>query len=602
MADIAAPFLTPEQLIGMPGDPALGGGAINYDPSNKAPFQPLQETFTRLDTENNAAIQAKQRQQAQFQHDTMSKLMDFDHADKVMQYKQRIDDRNELFKILHQNKMSAFNQKDENGNDVSMTPLEQDDDYLNKSVNDFRKKWMNNPTQAFNSPEFQSDMDKQDRLKTIASMRKIQTAKLQQELSQTADPNEQQRIQQVIDGIKNTPLSALKMPDAHLPGPVVKPFIDVEKDYKEGKGFESFDDGEGVPNRRFQSILYSTDKDMLNQAYIRQQALLKSQLPEATNPEAFQAWQQNVNNLTDQRGFPKLNLGTVTPDGKVVLNQDPRVVATALELQKSGALTKPDELEVAKTTEQKAKARKEEAEAALKETELRTGKSLKPTTEELKQEQDKKAVASIATEVKDVFTNGTAPKPISVQYPDFWKRSGIDPEEYKIYPAISDKTADKFIGLPHPDVSTTQKDASGNSVTQKSTIASVVPDKVVPVENIKTHEKKLVYFKDNQVVATVPEKQAIINGLKHEADYDPKVYENKTAWVDEVHANEKQATETSKEKTNVKQPAVQVTIPNTIAATDRIVENGKKIAVFNGKKHEIIGKDKKGNLIGIPIE
>src|SRR6185436_1706973 len=204
MADIAAPFLTPEQLIGMPGDPALGGGARNYDPSNKAPFQPLQETFTRLDTENNAAIQAKQRQQAQFQHDTMSKLMDFDHADKVMQYKQRIDDRNELFKILHQNKMSAFNQKDENGNDVSMTPLEQDDDYLNKSVNDFRKKWMNNPTQAFNSPEFQSDMDKQDRLKTIASMRKIQTAKLQQELSQTADPNEQQRIQQVIDGIKNT--------------------------------------------------------------------------------------------------------------------------------------------------------------------------------------------------------------------------------------------------------------------------------------------------------------------------------------------------------------------------------------------------------------
>jgi hypothetical protein len=122
--------------------------------------------------------------------------------------------------------------------------------------------------------------------------------------------------------------------------------IDVEKDYKEGKGFEEFgDNGSGVPNSRYLGLATTTDPRMVNEGFKRYQ-FFRSQ-PEGQNPEAFQAWKQKLDAVTDARDLPRMEFPVAsTQDGKLAFDDNTyakqqvlaRNMLAATELMNNGYL------------------------------------------------------------------------------------------------------------------------------------------------------------------------------------------------------------------------------------------------------------------------
>lgn len=540
MPELAAPYFSPEQLNGQPGDPALSG-VTDLDTRNPAPFKGVNDAISQFNQENDSALQQKRQQvfqakqnQLAYQRDTLAKAVDYSHADAVMKYKQAIEDRNNLYKMISSTGGSAHNLKDENGQDMSFAPLPSDETYLTKTADELTKGITSDPSAAMNDPAFQKKVAEYTKAKNISSVRAIEIAKLNQQLAQTGDPEERKNIAASIETIKKTPLSALQLPEPHLPSPVVKSLLpDPAKTYPQGKGMESFDiDGvtyKGIPTADFEGLLYANDHNTLNQAYLNTATLPK--LPEGSNPQAFQAWNERVQKMWKDRGGEEpLQLGNVTPEGKVVLNPDPRPLAVAMELDNKGHLIKDDDAQ-----KDAADLRLKNAQAAKAEKEAKGERVGKPTAEELKEDQNKKAAQSMYDEVKTTLGDATSKNPIKPNYPSWWKRNGVNPDEYTIYPEISkDAPARRYIGIEADP--TTVTTSEGSKTTTKSIAGeSKHPDKIFPIVNKKTGEKELAYVKDGNIIAKVPEKQAIINGLKHESKYKPSDYEGKTAHVDEIY-------------------------------------------------------------------
>lgn len=548
-----APYFSPAELTGMQAEPSLGGVAVNFDPAVKNPFAGAAQTFERVAAEAEARAAQKRDQvfkqklqEQAFQNDLLAKAQAYDQQEKSWKFKQNVEDRNKLYQFLSTNRGSAFNMKDQNGNDMSFQPLESDLKSLQQGADDITQGVTSGGsyTEAMNSPEFQAKLRKQEEMKNLASMRAVSVAQLQQELAQAGTPQEQLRISNAIDAIKNTPLEDMKMPAAHQPQPQVNSLLSENaKEYPQQKGYESFEGANGEslkarPTADIESLLYTNDKKQLNQAYINARYI--TQLPEFQDPELFRQLQERVNaNWHDIRGKEPLVLGTIGPNGQVIPNPDPRVIVAASELLNKGnfIVDSEAEKEQAEIEAKQATTRKVIAEAKEKEKELKTGQSTKPTAEELKQKRDLKEVAASAKEVDRLFSDATSKAPTNPIYPKFWERRGINVSDYTFYPPITGGAAHKYIGLeaPETDIKTVN---GGKTITEKTKGHSLVPSKVIPIQNKQSGDIQLVYLdSDNNIMARVNSRDAIANGIKHEAKYDPKQYESKLSYVDDFTKN-----------------------------------------------------------------
>lgn len=385
---------------------------------------------------------------------------------------------------------------------------------------------------------------------------------------------------------------------------------------KDGKGFESFDDGDGVPNRRYFGILNSTNRDDINQAYARVQTLQKSNLPEITNPEAFQAWQKSVDEITDERDFPKLKLGTVDPSGKIVLNPDPRVIATALELQRNGQLTKPDELEVAKKAEQLARTRRERAEAALKEKEVREGKTPAALTPQEQADQHNSQLT--VSRVKQVYNTGNYPgtgTPLikkvdgkdqiitisGVNIAASLKDKGLDPADWGVFTTPASTDVADLSGVE-------RKTVNAKTGEEKKTGDTEQFNKVFALKNKSTGEIRLAYFKEGEkngkptgkyaMQALISGREAVGNAARHKHQYKTENSE----LAKEINRNENMW--------DGGDAAAVSTKPAPAAATSQFKVNGTPITIEdvrqqNGKKQVKVGNvwknikqvDQQGNII-----
>lgn len=589
--NVAAPFLTPNDLTAQQGDAALGGVQVNFDPAVKAPLQPLEETFNRLDSENNASIQ----QQKQRQHDLLTRQMQFDHEDAVNKYHQAMLDRQNMFNFFNQTGETAATIKDaRTGASLAIPFLPEDKKILSEETDTFKDRVFNN---ADGWAGFQGDAKAQDHWNELhdkrvnASMRAKFYKEAEQGLANSFDPRERERLKGYMENLRNQPLDGNNMPMPYISQPSIKPVIDVEKDYKKGEGFDEFEDGRGVPNRRYHALLNTTDPEMIENGF-KKYKFFKDQY-ERQDPALYQSYQDHLNELTDKRGFDRIDLGgRVTQDGKLVFDdstyakqqQLAKKYLTAFELTNNGHLDNGSESDELDNEVKRAQIKKYNAESHEKEQ----GKNTKPTKEELVEERDKKSVRSMVNNVKDVYSKVTEGKsPITPAYAGFWERNGIKPSEYDIYPSVSSNVAGKFIGIPTEAESTTT-DASGVKTTTKSPPSSMGVDRIVPIRDKATKELKLAYIADNKVVNIVSEKQAVSNGIKHEAHYDPKGYENKTAWVDELFDGDRSQKSTASQTFTPKYNGADVKVRNNGGVFEANVNGSwKKIKARNSKTGEI---------------
>jgi hypothetical protein len=186
---------------------------------------------------------------------------------------------------------------------------------------------------------------------------------------------------------------------------------------------------------------------------------------------------------------------------------------------------------------------------------------------------------------KDAFSKPT----VTANYPSYYKKNGINPDEYKIYPEVPMGVADKYIGIPAPETDIKTKNAAtGQEMTTKATGGSIKPDRIVPIENKKTGEKELAYWKDGAVKAIVPEKQAMVNKIKHENNYDEKLYGQQTPYVDEAYNN-------TGKTGNVKSAPAPKTSTSHPGYEKRITPSGT--AYFVGPDNNPYKEDESGNLV-----
>lgn len=557
MADIAVPYTTASEINSQAGDPNLSGTAVNFDPAVKAPLQPIQDTFNRIDSENFQRQEQLQREK----HDILTRQMEMDHQDKVLKYQQSLKEREALFNFFNKNPgVSSANLKDGDGNDMSIPFLPQDQKEIDTDNDSLRKKAFSDVGGFFYGPDFTKDYQDLNTKKRNASIKSIYATQARQLLQTVDDPKERQRINDYQDELQQQPLTEIPHPFVKLP--TTTPLVDVSK-YKDPKNLESFDEGDGNPNAEYVGILYSADPKVFSEGFKRLNHF-KSQ-PEGQDAQQYTEFQNEANKIAKQRGIPQVDLGgSFTPDGKVIFHDDTykkqqiaaRNMAYATELINNGYLRKPDAENEQKLLKLKAETQRVYAETgkylvekAIKEKELEFGKSYKPTAEELKQQQTVKAVKSMYSSVKDIF-DGEKTK-VDPDYPQYWSRSGIDPAEYNLY-TIPKDAADKFIGLEADQVTEEKKDEKGKTTTHTIKGESQKPDKVMLAENKQSGVKELVYIKNGDVVARVPEKEAVINGLKHEAKYEPSRYDDKVSWVEDVY---NQAKGGADENSSITKPA-----------------------------------------------
>ncbi len=561
---IDAPYQTGTDLTQMPGDAALSGVQANFDPSVKAPFAALQNTFDRIDSEEKHALeQQKQRmfqqqqEEKRFQNDLLSQKMQLEQQMKMLQYKEGVQNRDDFYKMMNEIRVRGGNLKDPNGNPMPLMPLDEDKPVLQQDASELNKIVLSDPTGYKFNDDFNKKFADYEAKTANATTRSRYYKEAQIALSQTSDPEERQNLANYMEGLKKG--SVKDVPDPYVsPRLTFQPVVDQSK-FKD-KDLQQFDNGKGIPQSQFNSILYTTDGKQLDQGFRTYQAF--KNLPQGQDAGAYQEYQQALNEMQLERGQQPIDLGgKITGDGKVVFDDGSRAKQLDLarkflyadQIMHSGHITPYSEDEKLESEKLKAQVAKEEAaaqkdrvEAAMKQKEMETGRPVKPTTEELKQEQTRQAVKSMYKQAQSVFK--PASRPVTGANPEVWNKwwstRGVDINDYTVYNLANKGVADKYIGIEEPQK--TIKTTNRKNETTEKTIKgeSTKPDNVYLLQDKKTGERTLAYIKDNQVIARVSEKDAIINGLKHESKYDPARYDDKVAWVEDVYAKAAQEEKT----------------------------------------------------------
>lgn len=407
---------------------------------------------------------------------TLDKVFDQDAQMQVLRYKQRQKDLDDLSQMLSETGGSAFNIKGDNGQNMSFAPLKQDQQALIDSARETHNEIIAHPESAHYSQKVAELRQKHQWLVQNASNRAVFAADANTMAAKSNDAAERQAILDNRDRQLQSNVKDFAPLDPHLPALSVKPTI-VEKDYEDDKKLQSFgtkiqskqtSDGgsvdyqvesKGIPNTALLSILGATPlSDEYNNA--RNIAYGFQQLPQFNDPKYISAINEDIQKRAAARGIQPVFPATIGPDGKVVINPDPREVTAALNIEKYGGFRTTE-----KPTDERMKQMKESAEIghiaqenkkilsdiqhARKEEEIAAGKlkidQSKENREELEAAQGKiEANSAVATVLKisnDARSKGKfttldkiklPPNTTTEDISSALTNNGIDPSNYTV--------------------------------------------------------------------------------------------------------------------------------------------------------------------------
>ena len=442
MADsIVAPYLTPNDLNQAP-NPELGG--LGVDLSNKNPFGILGNTVEQLNSEDAANQAAKQQrvfqnQQAinRYKNDALARASEYAHQDALTEHLQHNQDIRNIYNATQAGQINPYRMPDGKGGFTSFTPPAGHQDALKAAADELNHDTINSPL-GLEDPNVQKKFTAFQQMSANSGAAAMALAQLKQKLAQTSDPAEQKNIQNSIDQINATPPTQLI--DGHLP--VVKetdPLPSLKDEYgNDNKKMQYFtingEDMLGRPTVDYNKIKYALQGSKEYELALNGvDALLRKGDPILTDPTAFTNFvnltKDNWENKRGQKDHP-LNLGYVDANGKVVLG-NPMDIATAMHLTNDGSFWQdPDAQSKLDDEEQRAKIAKDKADAQ------KATREAKPSAEELKDKANRQAAESMYDEVQGVFKDAYSKGSVAPIYPNYYKRIGLNPEEYNIYPAI----------------------------------------------------------------------------------------------------------------------------------------------------------------------
>lgn len=538
MADsIVAPYLTPNDLNQAP-NPELGG--LGVDLSNKNPFGILGNTVEQLNSEDAANQAAKQQrvfqnQQAinRYKNDALARASEYAHQDALTEHLQHNQDIRNIYNATQAGQINPYRMPDGKGGFTSFTPPAGHQDALKAAADELNHDTINSPL-GLEDPNVQKKFTAFQQMSANSGAAAMALAQLKQKLAQTSDPAEQKNIQNSIDQINATPPTQLI--DGHLP--VVKetdPLPSLKDEYgNDNKKMQSFtingEDMLGRPTVDYNKIKYALQGSKEYELALNGvDALLRKGDPILTDPTAFTNFvnlaKDNWENKRGQKDHP-LNLGYVDANGKVVLG-NPMDIATAMHLTNDGSFWQdPDAQSKLDDEEQKATIREKNAQAA------KANRGDRPTTEQIKDQQYQTEAKQAEDVTRKLFSEATSKKPIGWPFAaSVSEKLGVNPKNVSIYPPVKAVVGTPFVGVQEEGETTVLGDANNKTTTKTVTGNSVTPDYVYPVRDNATGEVKLYNLKGNKVISINNETEATKNYLKHQAKYDPKIYENRTAWV-----------------------------------------------------------------------
>ena len=562
---------------------------------------------------------------------SLDKIQELHAHEKLIDYQKKIKDQEDLAKMLSETGGSVFNIKGASGQNASFQPLPDDQKILTEKAHDLRRIVLENPSNYQFNENYLDKRKELDNLTNHAGLRSQAYAGYNSDAAKANDPDERRSIlnlrQAELDGHK---LHEYHMPEPYLPAmqtvdPISgKDWTDKKKLQEFGTAMQTKKDQNGNPVDYQVKLLGIPNSELLaplndvstkGTEYVKNSALGFYKLPQSRDPAFIQKMNADIDKKARQRGITPVYAATVDANGNVVYNPNPREIATALNIEKHG-YTQTEEVPSDASIKQKKEAvditnvrneiKNRDAGTAQKWADLKEKirewdnphDKDKVNTESLKEQQYQKSAYNAYQDVHKVFDDAYSKQPTSMAVPSYWKEKGFDPNDYEFYPALDKKQADNFIGVPHEAISTTTGE-TGNKRTEKSTLPSATPNKVVPVVDKKTGERKLVYIgkKDESnfaVLAIVDEKNAIVNKLKHEANYDPKIYENQTVWVDKAYGGEAPAQQpqvapaATVNKIDIKNPPANVSLKKGTKLGDVYIDKASRKAYSAITGEEII--------------
>jgi hypothetical protein len=545
MASQSVPYTTGNELLSYKGDAGLAAGTNPRGilPQQGDPFAGIGSTIDQLNGE----------------------LM----QQKLFDYKQKAAAQEQLAQTLAATGGSVFNTKDPaTGQNMSFTPLPDDQKILDQKASDLRDTILQNPDKYMYDRDYLSAKREYDNLVNHAGVRSVAYSKYNLEANQSQDPQERQDIMaQRNHEVNNYKLTDFHMPEPHLADIPVTDSID-ENQFKDPKTHENFGttinnvkgvDYEfkkhGIPN----AIVYAPLSDFSTKGLVNASKYMQQfqRSPVSKDPAYIASMNAKIDQNAADRGAKPVYAATINPDGTINYNNNPGQVLTALNLEKHGWVqTDQDPTDAKRKQEQeKAQTAKDYAEAQKA---LRDKSNHPPTAEELKEQRERQMGYNTYKEVQNVYNpaNYTAKDKISTSpllmgvfgptraVVQTVKDAGYSPDEYDYYNVP--KSASKYIGIPAP-VTTEEStvvpdpDNKGNKTVTKTTTPQRISesaDKTVMVRNKQTGVGHLLYLKNGSVVANVTQRDAIENGLKHDNRYDEKVYANPAAYGQQFYDQE----------------------------------------------------------------
>ena len=211
-----APYVTGNDLLAYKGNADLGyggqgGAAYTYNPAVQDPLAPLNQSLQHsLDqtTQFNEMVYQNAQQQ------------------KRMEYQEGARKQEQMFDYLSKTGQSLFNQKDGNGNDMSLAPIPEDQKYLQDKLAGVTKGLTGNSAGYQYDPKIMGTANEVMSLGKVAQARKYKLATAQQQLAQaqaSGDTDEQKRISDYIKSeITDHPLSeGAYIPKTLAPAPAL---------------------------------------------------------------------------------------------------------------------------------------------------------------------------------------------------------------------------------------------------------------------------------------------------------------------------------------------------------------------------------------------
>lgn len=148
---------------------------------------------------------------------TLDKIQDQNHKEALMDYQQKIQQQEDLRKMLSQTGGSIFNMADPaTGKNMSLSLLPQDQEVADAQKQDIHKLVVAHPSNFMFRPEWDQLNDKYNETVNEAQRRSFAYGQYNQQMAQETDPEEQANIKNWRDQHLNVPLGSGVIPEPYL--------------------------------------------------------------------------------------------------------------------------------------------------------------------------------------------------------------------------------------------------------------------------------------------------------------------------------------------------------------------------------------------------